>query len=421
VVRDLGALPDSVARAADADVVLADDDDELDADVLAAIGAASLDAAAVDELQDDFVLLANDGFVGGATLTEDNLTRAQRAARADYLAEMMSDDDDDDDDDDDYGYDDDGLASDDADLDSIDEQRRGAASTRSVRSAVTRYTRSEAGKTTRSEALQTLDQRSVAASGCCALVVDTRAYYSRFDEFEKQYADDQIGDLEEEADDIGGEVDEAQLAALMNEFLDEQRDGERKTLIEPLHGELRATTLRLAQQQLAEPTPPLLGANASRANALAARDAPAWDAQSYTSLFSTTENHPSVIDAPPRASKARRAADAAAPAPGASTEEIVRFRLTKTGMPIAGLPPRASNDNAADDDDDDNAPLDPATSGVARPANETRAAKAARKAAVKEAKRLARQRKKQSRVEQRHHDSTHSNALALQGPKKIGM
>ena len=178
-MRDLDSLPTAVSQPLGdaATTVIADDDGELDAELLESMHVVAHDENAAEALQDDFVLLANEGLRNAVSLTEDNLTRAQRAARADYLAEMMSSDDDDDadlfndpyidsdadldeferiarsDDDDEYANDDGNHA-----YDARSESARGWAG-KSVRTAYTRYTRSEAGKTMRSEALQTLDQR----------------------------------------------------------------------------------------------------------------------------------------------------------------------------------------------------------------------------------------------------------------------
>lgn len=181
-MRDLDSLPTAVSQPLGdaATTVIADDDGELDAELLESMHVVAHDENAAEALQDDFVLLANEGLRNAVSLTEDNLTRAQRAARADYLAEMMSSDDDDDDADlfnDPYidsdadldeferiaRSDDDEYANDDDDdnnhaYDARSESARGWAG-KSVRTAYTRYTRSEAGKTMRSEALQTLDQR----------------------------------------------------------------------------------------------------------------------------------------------------------------------------------------------------------------------------------------------------------------------
>lgn len=142
-------------------------------------------------LNDDFVVLANDGIVGGAPLTTNNLTRAQMQARQDFLDEMLGDSDgdsagDDGDDDadfsdddndrkarDDFDNDDDEeeVDDDDDDIDDkkpsvkrktpinveadndgddVDDEKKSEKSTATRRT----YQRSEAGKSVRSELLQ---------------------------------------------------------------------------------------------------------------------------------------------------------------------------------------------------------------------------------------------------------------------------
>lgn len=116
-LRDIDALPQAVreplAAAAGKNVVITDDGGDLDADDLDVIGAlnrvAAGDESDLCDLGDNFMLLANDGLIGGAALSvcatharacathlclaqEANLTRAQLAARADMLAEMMDSD-----------------------------------------------------------------------------------------------------------------------------------------------------------------------------------------------------------------------------------------------------------------------------------------------------------------------------------------
>lgn len=273
----------------------------------------------------------------------------------------------------------------------------------------------------RSEALQQLDQH--------------------FDVFERLYADDQIGDLEDEADEIGGE---AQLEALSKLFDDhlrlteaERRSGlvvltskkDKPLVLDDLSSDdvklLKERTLALAVRQ----------EERRRARVEAGRDEPLprrevreepeekWDAESYTSLFSTTEHHPATVDAPRRNRRRDRANNeqSDAPPPGASTEEIVRFRLNKKGMPIAGLLPHTNKRDADDDESDDEAAAAAKAEAAAmhtRPKGESKEEKAARKAAVKAARAEVRQRKKLSRVAQREKQRTQTRAKALSGPQK---
>ena len=114
----VSVLDDSVLLVTDADT------DELDDELFVVMQRVEAgDTADICDLGDDFMLLANDGFIGGATLTTENLTAAQRAAREDFMREMMEEGDDDDDDEEGSYDDEEAYVDSDADQDDKDQRR----------------------------------------------------------------------------------------------------------------------------------------------------------------------------------------------------------------------------------------------------------------------------------------------------------
>ena len=126
-LRDTGALPSTVQNTlndvlgnrdgnTDVTVLITDADGIVDTELLEVMARIEAgDESDLCDLGDDFVLLANDGLVGGPTLTTENLTAAQLAAREDYAREMLEEEEayGDDDEDDYYGSDDGNYHSDD--------------------------------------------------------------------------------------------------------------------------------------------------------------------------------------------------------------------------------------------------------------------------------------------------------------------
>ena len=434
-----------------ADAALGEDD----LDILEALE--QLDDDGQEELGDDFVLLANDGLVGGPTLTTERLTMltdAQLRARADARREMLGEHDNDDDDNDDDDFDDDDDQAYDYDDDEDDDgeddddgkaaynqytrgrrseyaesssfvrdDRPGEALTAKERRARSEYyaqsvaesgtyERSEAGKTMRSEALQQLDQH--------------------FDEFEKQYKDDEIGDLEDKADDIVGALE---LESVLDQLNAARKKAHEKLPID--HGfadeaakdEHRRATLRLAMQIMSRPDVPMVESERDERGRPIVSAKPkleTWDAESYTSLFSNTENHPAVIAPPPRKGQKARKPVSAAEAVDAA-DRYVRFKLTRSGVPLAGIPVRGESHSDAPAPAAPTKEADEAAAAAAaaekkaadllctREKDETREQKAARKMAVKAARAEARARKKGNRVAERASAKQQANALAHMG------
>ena len=147
-----------------------------------------------------------------------------------------------------------------------------------------------------------------------------------------------------------------------------------------------------------------------------------WDAVSYTSTFSNLDNHPTTIDGPRR--RRRAAASSASPSDDVvadGPEEVVRFRLGKSGLPLAGLPARRAKPEPAPVAapavvDGTGATTVPVVINV-RAADETREQKVARKALVKQQRKAARERKKASRTEQSRITIQQNNARAHAGPQ----
>jgi hypothetical protein len=437
-VKDVAQLDHATFSALDVDnngVIVADADTEIDLDIIHALH--NIEEEQLEELGDDFFLLANDGLVGGPQLTKSRLSAAAQAnaraqARADARREMLEDldDDDDGDEDDDDGefyseddFDNDGDDDDDDDDDDNDDdgelpridpnerlspRSRRARSERYAHSVAESgvYQRSEAGKSMRSVALQELD--------------------AHFEKFEKQYDADEIGDLEDQADDITGDRD---LLDMLQQ-LEVARKVKKKNEFVPLGSGFadddakdahNQESFRLARAIMAQPERPL-------ADARPMTDKPKleqWDAESYTSLFSTTEHHPSVVGPPPRNTKSRAAGDANAAPKLIDREQLVRFKLSRSGVALAGIPMRGdalkagkATDETAAVDESDEAKREREAQALmnTRDANETKEQKAARKSAVKAARAEARARKKVSRISERAATKQMARAAAHVGP-----
>jgi hypothetical protein len=71
-----------------------------------------------------------------------------------------------------------------------------------------------------------------------------------------------------------------------------------------------------------------------------------WDAESYTSLFSNTEHHPSVVAPPSRGGKSRTVSEASSAPTVVDREELVRFKLSRSGVALAGIPGRKNTKDA---------------------------------------------------------------------------
>jgi hypothetical protein len=430
-VKDVAELDHATSSALDVDnagIVVADADTEIDLELIHALN--HIEEEELEELGDDFFLLANDGLVGGPELTETRLTAAmadaRAQARADARREILEDFDEDGDEDDEDDDDDDEnerYSDDDADEDEDDENEsngylpridpsehlsaksRRARSVRYARSVAESgvYQRSEAGKSNRSVALQELD--------------------AHFEIFEKQYDADEIGDLEDQADDITGDTD------LLDRLQDLQVAAKHKRGFIPLGSGFKdddakaahnAATLRLARTIMAEPERPLAG---ERPVTDSKPKLEQWDAESYTSLFSNTEHHPSVVAPPSRAGKSRTASEANAAPKVVDREELIRFKLSRSGVAVAGIPGRK---NKTDDTAAAEAPIDDESEAKkrealalmgTRDANETKEQKAARKSAVKAARAEARARKKNSRTTERATAKQRARAVAHLGPQ----
>jgi hypothetical protein len=365
----------------------------------------------------------------------DARAQARADARREILEDFGDDDDDgdfddddgddDDDDDDEFDednddkerYSDDDLEDDDDDddrtsgfLPRIDPNEHLSAKSRRARSARYAqsvaesgvYQRSEAGKSNRSVALQELD--------------------AHFEVFEKQYDADEIGDLEEQADDIIGDTDlldrlqELQVAS-------KQRRGVRNVdatfKTDEAKAAHNAATLRLARAIMEQPERPLAGERPVTDNKPKLEQ---WDAESYTSLFSNTEHHPSIVAPPSRSGKSRTTSDANAPKV-VDREELVRFKLSRSGVALAGIPGRKNTKDAADaaasvvDEESEAKKREALALMGTRDANETKEQKAARKSAVKAARAEARARKKVSRVTERAAAKQLGRAVAHLGPQ----
>jgi len=200
----------------------------------------------------------------------------------------------------------------------------------------------------------------------------------RFERLAFQYDEDQIGDLDEEGDDIAGVSDINQFGGILDEFIEEHR-----TLMPGSSGdpekdeevEARELTKRLVSAYDEEGEPP-----AGSVETMVVEEPPVekWDCESILSLRSNLDNHPRCISEPRRGGR-----------PFPAGREKIELSA-KTGLPInrqSGGATAMSSDGSSGD------AVSIATSSVRRK-DESREEKKARKAAVKEAQRQARARKK---------------------------
>jgi hypothetical protein len=107
-----------------------------------------------------------------------------------------------------------------------------------------------------------------------------------------------------------------------------------------------------------------------------------------------------------------------------AADRYVRFKLTRSGVPLAGIPVRGESHSDAPAPAAPTKEADEAAAAAEKKAadllctrekDETREQKAARKTAVKAARAEARARKKGNRVAERASAKQHANALAHMG------
>ncbi|PSC71647.1 LTV1-like protein isoform A [Micractinium conductrix] len=253
----------------------------------------------------------------------------------------------------------------------------------------------------------------------------------KFEHLALEYDEEDIGDLEEQGQDIRGFADVAEFDNLLDEFLESHGqsqthhegnvpyaaprisqvgkqmelfgfdDDDADIAIKRAH-----EALRRAEEEAAAAEAAAAEAGDERRERLPRPVAPErerWDCESVLSLRSNLDNHPGSISEPRYAPRRPRAASAAGGDAGAGAGLI---RLDpRTGIPLGVLPRRgagaapeqqgaAAADSGSDQDEGEAAAA--RASGVPeRRKGESAEEKKARKAAVKEAKRGAREQKKE--------------------------
>jgi len=200
----------------------------------------------------------------------------------------------------------------------------------------------------------------------------------RFEQLAFQYDEDEIGELDDDNEDVVGHSDIGKFDGILDEFIDKH-----KSLIPGSSGDPERDEAREASHRAKELAKAFEEEEDSPAIPVYAEDRPVerWDCESVLSLRSNLDHHPGRIAEPKRAPKD--------PAGGKA-----RIRLSrKTGLPICKEASAEEASSSSSEAGESEAPSIATTS--VRRKDESTEEKKARKAAIKEAQRQARMRKKE--------------------------
>lgn len=262
----------------------------------------------------------------------------------------------------------------------------------------------------------------------------------KFERLALEYEDDELGDLEEEAEDARGpKISEQRLNKVLDEFIkkypkpasmldeEEQHDGLNG---QKLGGKIGRASLseqfeeddddaRLARERAKQAIRKALGAIPEDHEAqleaeddrkretelirLEREEAERWDCETVLSLRSNLENHPARLSEPPNPRKKKQASEAGSVRVGLAAAGLIQLS-SKSGIPIgyAGAPTKRGGggygalEGAGSDEESSGDEGGPSNGGPRRK-GETKEEKKARKNAVKEARREARENKKELR------------------------
>ena len=267
-----------------------------------------------------------------------------------------------------------------------------------------------------------------------------RALREKFEQTLAEYDSDEVGDLDEECEDIRGQAeleDNPQLEAAFDDFLKEKKDEifiegtkhlpENKRVggsgyaalvdgkmvcADDLAGagrnfddeEAKVEAAAQFQEELAEAEEILANPEMEPApfedvlidgkSYFSERHQNPFDCESILTTYSNLDNNPAVVARSGRRKGRGKKGSRVRVGSNLPEEEPVQFMLSsKTGLPL-GVLGRDDDDNDDDDDEWGDDTFVSVNKGEARAKNETKAEKKARKNAVKEERRIARMQKK---------------------------
>ncbi|KAJ3362124.1 hypothetical protein GGF31_001808 [Allomyces arbusculus] len=246
----------------------------------------------------------------------------------------------------------------------------------------------------------------------------------RFDQIEREYADEELGAVDVEAPPALNDEQRQYMNSLLDDFLSKHSVTSHNTLYENLRVQgggvgqydivrkmLKTDedgtpiNFNLDKYQYVEDTSvPLDEDDESDDEILRPSiiedkyEEERWDCESVLSTYSNLENHPKVISERGRKSKAKQSlaaqAAAAAAAAGPATQILLNQRTGLPKLAHQGVVVEKSDDEDGSDDDEEQL-VEAVNLGVARSKNEDKEEKRMRKQALKEAKREKRAVKKQ--------------------------
>jgi len=266
-----------------------------------------------------------------------------------------------------------------------------------------------------------------------------RALREKFEQTLAEYDSDEVGDLDEECEDIRGEVeleDNPQLEAAFDDFLKEKKDeifiegtkhlpenkrvggsgysallGGKMVRADDLAGagsdfddeEAKVEAAAQFQEELAEAEEILANPEMEPApfedvlidgkSYFSERHQNPFDCESILTTYSNLDNNPAVVARSGRRNGRGKKGSRVRVGSNLPEEEPVQFMLSsKTGLPL-GVLGKDDDDNSDQDEWGDDTFVS-VNKGEARAKNETKAEKKARKNAVKEERRIARMQKK---------------------------
>jgi len=257
---------------------------------------------------------------------------------------------------------------------------------------------------------------------------EEKALCDKFEQTLLEYDSDEVGDLDEECEEICGDrplEGDTQLEAALDEFLVEKEDEvfmegtahlpERRrkggsgyaalmgTNMVPAsqlydhmgnipEGETLEETLETADEILANPEmePPAEEVLIDGKSYYTERTRNPWDCESILSTYSNLDNNPTTIGRRRKGKKKKN--KKVSPEEDEEEEPVAQIQLSnKTGLPLGVLPSKNAAANNEHDFDDTFVSVN---KGAARKKNETAEEKKARKLAVKEEREIARMQKK---------------------------
>jgi hypothetical protein len=243
----------------------------------------------------------------------------------------------------------------------------------------------------------------------------------RFEHLALEYDEDELGDMEELADDIQGGADVEDFENILDEFIrDHPRRGDAKDMSSKLflaeemekHGfgnEYAALSIQMAKESIrraseiseGDDSKPAANEHIEIDRRRFEKDENKWDCESILSLRSNIYNHPGTITEP-------------------SSKPPKTIKLGKHGLPVGYAPSREFVSTKSIYGDDLVA-AKPATGPNVRKKGESAEEKKSRKAAVKAAKRESRATKKEMKVMFAQERSKASKRDARMQPNGISM